>query len=364
MKGLILVGGFGTRLRPLTLTLPKPLVEFCNKPMILHQIEALVKAGVKDIVLAVNYRPEVMVGLLGKCEEQYGIKITFSVESEPLDTAGPLALAREILAKDDSPFFVLNSDVICSYPFEDLVKYHKAHGGEGTILVTKVDEPQKYGVVVQLPNSSCIDRFVEKPQEFVGNRINAGIYIFNPSVLNRIELKPTSMEKETFPAMVRDRQLHSMDLPGFWMDVGQPKDYLSGTCLYLSYLTSQKSKLVSDPAQNPWVHGGNVMVDPTAQIDPSAVIGPNVVIGPRCIIGKGARLQRCAILEGSRVKDHAWIHSSIVGWNSTVGRWVRMENITVLGDDVTVKDELLVNGASVLPHKSISNSILTPSIVM
>ncbi|KAK9896203.1 mannose-1-phosphate guanylyltransferase [Cystobasidium minutum MCA 4210] len=364
MKALILVGGFGTRLRPLTLTLPKPLVEFCNKPMILHQIEALVKAGVTDVVLAVNYRPEVMVSLLSKCEEQYGIKITFSVESEPLGTAGPLALAREVLAKDDSPFFVLNSDVICSYPFEALRDFHINHGGEGTLLVTKVDEPSKYGVVVSMPNSSAIDRFVEKPVEFVGNRINAGIYIFNPSVLRRIELKPTSIEKETFPAMAAEQQLHWMDLPGFWMDVGQPKDYLSGMCLYLSYLTSQKSKLVVDPSQNSWVHGGNVLVDPTAQIDPSAVIGPNVVIGPKCVIGKGVRLQRCAVLEGARVKDHAWVHSSIIGWNSTVGRWVRMENITVLGDDVAIKDELLINGASVLPHKSISGSILTPSIVM
>lgn len=93
-----------------------------------------------------------------------------------------------MLAKDDSPFFVLNSDVICSYPFEALRDFHLAHKAEGTIMVTKVDEPSKYGVVVSMPNSSCIDRFVEKPVEFVGNRINAGIYIFNPSVLKRIDV--------------------------------------------------------------------------------------------------------------------------------------------------------------------------------
>jgi mannose-1-phosphate guanylyltransferase len=102
------------------------------------------------------------------------------------------------------------------------------------------------------------------------------------------------------------------------------------------------------------VYGGNVMVDPTAEIDPSAVIGPNVVIGPGVKIGKGVRLQRCVIMSNSTIRDHAWIASSIVGWNSTVGRWCRVENITVLGDDVTIKDELYVNGASVLPHKSVS----------
>ncbi len=278
--------------------------------------------------------------------------------------AGPLALAREVLGKDDAPFFVLNSDVTCSYPFEELRDFHIAHGGEGTIMVTKVDEPSKYGVVLSVPGESTIDRFVEKPKEFVGNRINAGIYIFNPSVLDRIEVKPTSIEQDTFPAMAADRQLHSMDLDGFWMDVGQPKDYLSGTCLYLSYLTAQKSPLLTDASKNSFVFSGNVLIDPTATVDPSAVIGPNVVIGPGVTIGKGVRLQRCVIMEGARVKDHSWIQSSIVGWNSTVGRWVRMENITVLGDDVVIKDELFVNGASVLPHKSISSSITEPSIVM
>jgi len=103
---------------------------------------------------------------------------------------------------------------------------------------------------------------VEKPVEFVGNRINAGIYIFSPKVLDRIEVKPTSIEKETFPEMARDRQLHSMDLEGFWMDVGQPKDFLSGSCLYLSYLTSQHSKLLTDPSQNSFVYQGNVLIDP------------------------------------------------------------------------------------------------------
>merc|ERR1712000_322067 len=132
-EGLILVGGFGTRLRPLTLTLPKPLVEFANKPMIVHQIEALVSAGVKDIVLAVNYRPEIMEKFLEEYEEKYNINIEFSVESEPLDTAGPLKLAEKILAKDDSPFFVLDSNVICDYPFRELLDFHKSHGNEGTI---------------------------------------------------------------------------------------------------------------------------------------------------------------------------------------------------------------------------------------
>lgn len=279
-----------------------------------------------------------------------------------MGTAGPLKLAEKILGKDDTPFFVLNSDVICDYPFQALAEFHKSHGDEGTIVVTKVEEPSKYGVVVHQPNHpSRIDRFVEKPVEFVGNRINAGIYILNPSVLKRIELRPTSIEQETFPAICADGQLHSFDLEGFWMDVGQPKDFLTGTCLYLSSLAKKNSRLLT-PASEPYVHGGNVLIDPSAKIGKGCRIGPNVTIGPNVVVGDGVRLQRSVILQGCRIKDHAWIKSTIVGWNSTVGKWARLENVTVLGDDVTIADEVYVNGGSVLPHKTIKTNVDGESI--
>ena len=274
-----------------------------------------------------------------------------------MGTAGPLKLAEKILGKDDSPFFVLNSDIICDFPFEKLVQFHKSHADEGTIVVTKVEEPKNYGVIVHKPgHDSKIDRFVEKPVEFVGNRINAGIYILNPSFLKRIELRPTSIEQETFPSAVKDDQLHSFDLDGFWMDVGQPKDFLSGTCLYLASLAKKKSKYLTSTAE-PFVHGGNVMIDPSAKIGKNCKIGPNVTIGPNVVVGDGVRLQRCVVLKNSKIKEHAWVKSTIVGWNSTVGRWARLENVTVLGDDVTVGDEVYVNGGSVLPHKSIKQNI-------
>ena len=325
--------------------------------MMVHQLSALAEAGVTDVVLAVNYRPDAMTNALKKYEEEFNIKIHFSIETEPLGTAGPLKLAEKILGKDDAPFFVLNSDVICEYPFQDLAKFHKKHGEEGTIVVTKVEEPSKYGVIVHKPNHpSRIDRFVEKPVEYVGNRINAGIYILNPSVLKRIELRPTSIEQETFPAICEDGQLHSFDLEGFWMDVGQPKDFLSGTCLYLSSLSKRKPEMLV-PHSQPFVYHGNVMMHETAKVGRNCRIGPNVVIGPGCVIGDGVRLQRCVLLEDSKVKDHAWIKSTIVGWRSTVGRWARLENVTVLGDDVTIGDEIYVNGGSVLPHKSIKANV-------
>lgn len=227
MKALILVGGYGTRLRPLTLSRPKPLVEFANKPMLIHQMEALVDAGVTEIILAVSYRAQQMEDELMTKADSLGISLIFSHEREPLGTAGPLALAADILRKSNSPFFVLNSDIICDFPFKDLYAFHKHHGKEGTIVVTKVDEPSKYGVVVYGEQGNIVS-FIEKPQEFVSNKINAGMYILNPAVLDRIQLKPTSIEKEVFPLMAKDGVLYAYELKGFWMDVGQPKDFLTG----------------------------------------------------------------------------------------------------------------------------------------
>ncbi|KAJ1685201.1 hypothetical protein LUZ63_016591 [Rhynchospora breviuscula] len=361
MKALILVGGFGTRLRPLTLSVPKPLVDFANKPMILHQIEALKDVGVTEVVLAINYRPEVMLNFLKDFEDQLGIKITCSQETEPLGTAGPLALARDKLVDGSGePFFVLNSDVISEYPFSQLIQFHKSHGGEATIMVTKVDEPSKYGVVVMEEETGKVQRFVEKPKIFVGNKINAGIYLLNPSVLDRIELKPTSIEKEIFPKIASDEKLYAMVLPGFWMDIGQPRDYITGLRLYLDSLKKNSpSKLAKG------VHiVGNVLVHESAVIGEGCLIGPDVAVGPGCVVEPGVRLSRCTVMRGVRIKKHACITSSIIGWHSTVGQWARIENMTILGEDVHVGDEVYSNGGVVLPHKEIKSSILKPEIVM
>jgi len=363
MKALILVGGYGTRLRPLTLSLPKPLVPFANKPMVMHQVEALAAAGVDHVVLAVNYRAEVMEAQIREEAKRLGIQISISQEHEPMGTAGPLKLAESIL-NDGEPFFVLNSDVICIFPFKEMLAFHKSHGREGTILVTRVEEPSKYGVVVA-DETGKIQRFVEKPKIFVGNRINAGLYIFNPQILNRIELKPTSIEKETFPAMAASGNLYCMDLPEFWMDVGQPADYLKGLVLYLGALSKMESPLLVDPSAYPDSEiVAPVMMHPTAKIGKGCKIGPNVSLGPGVTVGDGARLQRCAILDNSKVKGHAWIHSAIVGWRSVVGEWARLEGVCVLGEDVEVKEELYLNGARVLPHKSITQSEPEPTIIM
>jgi mannose-1-phosphate guanylyltransferase len=301
-----------------------------------------------------------MVDCMKEWEGKLGVKITYSLELEPLGTAGPLALAREILSRDGEPFFVLNSDVICPFPFKEFLDFHRSHGKEGTIMVTKVEEPSKYGVVVTNPDGQ-ITRFVEKPQIFVGNKINAGLYIFNPSVLNSIEPVPTSIEKQVFPKMAEEGQLYSMVLKGFWMDIGQPKDFLAGTRLYLEYQQEKNPQALTTGSG----FTGPVMVDPSAKIGANCLVGPNVVIGPNAVIGEGVRLKDTVIFEGVKVGANSWISRSLIGWKSTIGRWVRIQNVSVLGRDVQVSDELLINGASILPHKGVTSSITVEgSVVM
>ncbi|KAK4534929.1 hypothetical protein CDCA_CDCA03G0954 [Cyanidium caldarium] len=359
MKALILVGGYGTRLRPLTLSYPKPLVEFCNKPMVLHQIEALAAVSVTEVILAVGYRPQVMDDFLQQQQKKLGIKITVSREEEPMGTAGPLKLAQPLL-DDGEPFFVLNSDVTCRFPLADMIAAHKKHGGMGTILLTKADEPSKFGIVLYDAASMRVSAFREKPTEWVGNMANAGVYLLSPSVLQRIEMRPTSIEREVFPALAADGLLYAHELTGHWADVGQPKDYLIGMCMHLQAMRLENdAQLATGPT-----FIGNVLVDPSARIGSGCRIGPDVVIGANCVIEHGVRLKRSTLLPGCHVKSHTWIASSIIGWGCIIGSWVRIENTSVLGEDVVVHDEVLVNGGIVLPHKSVSEPILQPTVVL
>ncbi|MCP9263545.1 Mannose-1-phosphate guanyltransferase [Dirofilaria immitis] len=366
MKAIILIGGYGTRLRPLTLTQPKPLIEFANKPIVFHQIEALIAAGVDTIILAVSYRTKLLEDEIAYYANYWNISIHFSLENEPLGTAGALLLMKNLLIdENDKPFLVLNSDIICNFPFRQMIDYHLSHQHEGTIAVTKATEPSKYGVCIFDEKTKKIDRFVEKPSEYIGNNINAGLYVFSSRMLKRIPLgRSTSMEKEIFPQMAKAHTLYAYilnDDDNFWMDIGQPRDFLLGTRLYLHFVQSKYSQI--------FLHNNcnieeDVMIHDTAYIGKDCIIGPNVVIGSNVKIYDGVCLRDSTILSNSIIHSHSWINGSIIGRKCIIGSWVRIDNICVIGDNVIVKDELYLNGARVLPHKTISVSVLEPDIIM
>jgi mannose-1-phosphate guanylyltransferase len=350
LKAVILVGGYGTRLRPLTFSKPKPLVEFCNKSIVKHQIDALVSVGVGHIILCVSYRAEALESELKAYGDQLNIVIETSLEDTPMGTGGPLSLCRDKLDMGDSdPFFMLNADVTSTYPFQQLLDFHRAHGREGTIMVTQVDDPSKYGVVVAKDNGE-IERFVEKPKVFVGDKINAGMYVFNKSILNRIPNAPTSIERETFPAMAAEKELYRFVLPGFWMDIGQPKDYLTGQVLKLKSLSETNPEVL---ASGDNIKGNVLISEYDVKVGNNCVLGPDVVIGPGVTIGDGVRLKRCAIFAGCRLDDYCYVDDSIVGWNSSVGTWSRVQEHCFFGEDVHIKPERFVRSLIVCPHKGV-----------
>ncbi|TBU04419.1 nucleotidyl transferase [Hamiltosporidium magnivora] len=340
IKALILVGGYGTRLRPLTLTTPKPLVPFANKPIIQHQIQALKKSGVKEIILAMNFEYEAIIQEVRTYTKQFGVKIHFSLENTPLGTAGPVSLASKYL-QDCRVFYVLNSDIICEFPLIEMMKNHLESKCEGTILTTVVENPKKYGVITTVENTSLIDSFKEKPEEYFGNRINAGIYIFDVSVLQRLEIKNISMEKEIFPKMANEKKLNCYELKGFWMDIGQPKDYLIGQSLYLKYLKIPE----------------NTIMNESCKIGEGCKIGPNVVIGNNVTIGNYVCIQNSTIFDGCVIGDGCFINNSIISWECDIGKWCRIEECTVLGHKVVVDDCFSVIKCMVLPFKRINENL-------
>ncbi|KAF8822754.1 GDP-D-mannose pyrophosphorylase [Cardiosporidium cionae] len=371
MKALILVGGYGTRLRPLTLSVPKPLVHFCNTSIVEHQVAALSKVGVKHVILAVAYKPEELTEALNDMEKKFGVRITCSQEIEPLGTGGPICLAEKFLLEEDDTsdsFFMLNSDVICDFPLFDMLQLHKSSNAEGTILITQVEDPSKFGVVVH-DSAGKVLRFVEKPEVFVGNFINAGIYILRKSVTKRVSLRKTSIETEIFPAIVQDGGLYCMKLNGYWADIGKPRDFLNGMDKFLSRTrerldNGEKGEMIPNLASGPEFIG-HVIVAESAKIGSGCSIGPNVTIDKDCVIGPGCRIKDTAIMAGVHIESYSFISNSIIGWNSRVGKWVRVDGLSVLGEDVEIIDQCYLNGVLILPHKTIRESIETSgSIIM
>ncbi|OIR58129.1 MAG: mannose-1-phosphate guanyltransferase [Amphiamblys sp. WSBS2006] len=365
MKALILVGGYGTRLRPLTEAVPKPLVPFANKAIILHQIESLALVGVKDVVLAVSYMADKMIQEMKQYENAYGVRIRFSLEDEQLGTAGPLALARSMLTETPGPFFVLNSDVICNYPFAEMAEFHASHGKEGTIVVTDVEDPSKYGVVVCEDESTQIKSFVEKPKVFVSRKINAGLYLFNQSVLDRVpDVRDMSIEKEVFPFAAADGQLHGFPLEGFWMDVGQPRDYLAAIPLYMKNITERRRKGLQlavldhehehNPAHYAGSRTGNIIVHPGTKVGKGSLLGPNVFIGENVTIGANVRIQNSAVFDGAKIHSGVSVADSIVGWNSSLESGCVVKNISVLGENVVLKENVTVDGGRVSSNSVVS----------
>ncbi len=329
MKAVVLVGGFGTRLRPLTLTRPKQMLPLNGQTMLERVITTLASHGVDEAVLALGYRPEVFTeafpnGVIA------GVKMHYAVEPEPLDTAGAIGFAARAAGFDET-FIAVNGDVLTDIDVGRLIAKHREWGGEGTIALTPVDDPSRFGVV-PIDDDNRVEAFIEKPpaDEAPSNWINAGTYVLEPSVLDRIpEGERVSLERQVFPAMVADRRLFALQSDAYWVDAGTPESYLR---VALDLVTGHRSseRAIADSA----------VVSPSAKVEDS-------IVEADASIRSDALVTRSMIQAGATIGAGAQIIDSIVGPGASIGAGTKLTNQTVIGDGEVIADGVVLDDAKV-----------------
>ena len=326
MRAVVLVGGFGTRLQPLTLDTPKQMLPIVGKPMIEHVVEHLSKHGITEVVLSLGFAPDVFQATYpdGYCNE---VPIHYAIEPEPLDTAGAIRFAAES-ANITETFLVLNGDVLTDLDIKKLVDFHKETKAKASIHLIPVEDPSRYGVV-PTDQSGRVTGFIEKPPpgKSPTNWINAGTYVLEPSVLKQIPIgQRVSVEKETFPALAAESQLFAFKSETYWIDTGTPATYVQ--------------------AQMDLLEGG-VRGNSHKGVDPTSLINGEVaesVIGADVVIEKGARIERSVILKGAKIEQGAVVSNSIIGFDSHIGQNAAIRSLSVIGHRVQVPNGTELNG--------------------
>ena len=318
MRAVVLVGGFGTRLRPLTFTTPKPMLPVGHRPIIENLVRMLSSAGVDQVVLALGFKPEPFMSAFpdGTCA---GVSLHYAVEPEPLDTGGAIRFAADHAGIDDT-FVVVNGDVLTDLDVARLVSFHRDKGAEATIHLTPVEDPSAYGVV-ELDGDGRVRRFVEKPAPGTApsDLINAGTYVFEPSVLSRIPTgRKVSIERETFPAIVDDGGLFALSTDDYWIDTGRPDTYRQAN---FDMLDGRRRALTC------------AMVADGATVDASAVIEHSLVSSGASVAG-GCSIRDSIVLPGAVIESGVRVADSIV-----MGRVASGARITrcVIGADGVVE---------------------------
>jgi mannose-1-phosphate guanylyltransferase len=328
MRAVVLVGGFGTRLQPLTFTTPKPLLPVVNRPIVERVLANLARGGVTEAVLAIGFRPDAFLDVYpeGACA---GVHLRYAVEGEPLDTAGAIRFAAAEAGFGDETLVVVNGDVLTDLDVGALVEFHRACGGEGTIHLTPVEDPSAFGVVPTDADGRVRD-FIEKPRRESAptNAINAGTYVLEPAALARIALgRRMSIEREIFPAMATDRVLFAKCTDDYWLDAGRPDQYLAANLDVIDGVRRSGP----EPGLAP-----GVVLDGRAKVHRAA-------IGARSVVGAGAHVTESVLLPDVDVGAGAVVARSLLGRGVLVGAGAELRD-AVVGDGVEVEPGARLDG--------------------
>ena len=350
MKAVILVGGGGTRLRPLTCNTPKAMVPILNRPFLEHMLGYLKENGVKEAILAVGYIPDPIQSCLGD-GTQFGVRITYLVEKSPLGTAGAVKNAESLL---DGPFIVFNGDVLTEIDLTAMIGRHQEIRPKASIALTPVDDPTIYGVV-ETDAAGMVKRFIEKPSwdKVTTNMINAGIYILEPDVLAHIPASaPCMFENYLFPRLLDlGEPVLSYPSDAYWIDIGTPEKYLQVHHDLLlrygdEYVRTEGESQIHPAAE---IEGPVLIAEGCVIAEGAKVKGPTVM-GSRCEVGKGAVVEGVVAWHDSKVGKEAVLRNCVVCAHADVKEGSRVLDHCVLGDNVMVTaGKVLADGTKIWP---------------
>ncbi len=322
MNAVILAGGKGTRLHPLTAANPKPLVNFFDRPVLEHQIELLKREGLDDIILTVGHLKHRIIDRLGD-GSQYGVRIRYVREDVPLGTAGGVKLAEPLL---DATFLIISGDAITDVGLRVAIDFHAANAAEVTLLLKEVDDPSQYGIA-ELDADHRITRFLEKPQpeEVFSRTANTGMYVMSKSALATVPTdEPYDFSKNLFPSLLRRGQrLCGWRLDGYWNDIGSLTEYLSAHIdallgkINLPLIPRERGVPASAVVHPRAVIGTPSFIGEEAFLDDGALIGENTVIGSRARVGTRAQLSYCVIGDDCIIGEHAIIEDCVLAPGTT-----------------------------------------------
>ena len=363
----MLVGGEGTRLRPLTETIPKPLVPLVDRPSLDHVLDHLARHGVREVVLSSSYLESTFHAFIQA--RRGDPRITWITEAEPLGTGGAIVNALDHLG--DEPFVALNGDILTDLDLGAMLAFHRERGAVATIALTHVEDARPYGLVPTEPDGRVLE-FREKPAEPVPGDINAGTYILEPAVLDRIPAdRFTMFERDLFPTLVAERApVYGYPSAGYWIDIGTPTKYLQ---VNRDLLTGRAPRHLAGCAPGEGVTAGaGCRIDPSARLVGPVVLGEGVQIGPEatvvgpavigagCLIGPGAHVEDSVIWRQTRIGPRAVVQSAIVAEGCALDDEVRVTDGAVIADRCTIgRGNHLSRGLRLWPDRVLAPESIT-----